>query len=50
MNNDFQNFINNPCVETAKKVMKHAGKISAQCVWGNELDQAQKLLNNEKEQ
>lgn len=40
MQKDFQNFIACKSIENARKVLKHSGKISAECIYGQELQEA----------
>lgn len=41
---DFNAFIADKSEKNAKRVLKHAGKISAQCVYGPELAEAKKIM------
>lgn len=46
MQKDFQTFQANKTVANAKRVLKHAGKISAECVYGAELAMARDIVSH----
>jgi hypothetical protein len=48
MQHDFRQFITDPSLTNAKRVLKHADKLSAQCVYFNELKQAQAIIDGVK--
>jgi hypothetical protein len=44
MQKDFKSFENDKSLVNAKKVLKHAGKISAQCVYFAEIAEAREIV------
>lgn len=44
MQKDFQNFIADKTTANAKRVLKHADKITAQCVYGAEIAEAHQIV------
>lgn len=44
MNKDFQNFFQNKTFENAMKCLRHKDKISAQCVYFDELKLAEDIV------